>query len=455
MFTKVLVANRGEIAVRIIRSLQELGIQTVAIYSTADRDSLHVQLADEAVCVGPAQPQESYLNMQNIIAAAVGVGAQAIHPGYGFLAENAEFANLCTQCGLTFIGPRATTIDLMGNKEHARQEMRQNGIPVVPGSKGRITTLGVAQQAASELGYPIMLKAIAGGGGKGIRRVESEQELERVFTRAQKEALLSFGDQGMYLEKILTGVRHIEVQVFADHQGNQVYFPERDCSVQRNKQKLVEESPAPGLTSAERKYLGRLALRVMDVIAYTNTGTIEFLMDQDHHFYFIEMNTRLQVEHTVTEMITGIDLVKEQVRVAAGLPLSFTQDDIQAHGHAIECRINAEDPTHDFRPAAGQVTMVHLPAGNLGVRIDTALYPGDVVTPFYDSLIAKVIAQGSDREEARAKAQRLVNELVVRGVTTNQALQQAILADPLFVGGQATITTLEKEILPAWKGTDM
>lgn len=455
MFTKVLVANRGEIAVRIIRSLQELGIQTVAIYSTADRDGLHVQLADEAVCVGPAQPQESYLNMQNIIAAAVGVGAQAIHPGYGFLAENAEFANLCTQCGLTFIGPRATTIDLMGNKEHARQEMRQNGIPVVPGSKGRITTLGVAQQAASELGYPIMLKAIAGGGGKGIRRVESEQELERVFTRAQKEALLSFRDQGMYLEKILTGVRHIEVQVFADHQGNQVYFPERDCSVQRNKQKLVEESPAPGLTSAERKYLGQLALRVMDVIAYTNTGTIEFLMDQDHHFYFIEMNTRLQVEHTVTEMITGIDLVKEQVRVAAGLPLSFTQDDIQAHGHAIECRINAEDPTHDFRPATGQVTMVHLPAGNLGVRIDTALYPGDVVTPFYDSLIAKVIAQGSDREEARAKAQRLVNELVVRGVTTNQALQQAILADPLFVGGQATITTLEKEILPAWKGTDM
>lgn len=455
MFTKVLVANRGEIAVRIIRSLQELGIQTVAIYSTADRDGLHIQLADEAVCVGPAQPQESYLNMQNIIAAAVGVGAQAIHPGYGFLAENAEFANLCTQCGLTFIGPRATTIDLMGNKEHARQEMRQNGIPVVPGSKGRITTLGVAQQAASELGYPIMLKAIAGGGGKGIRRVESEQELERVFTRAQKEALLSFRDQGMYLEKILTGVRHIEVQVFADHQGNQVYFPERDCSVQRNKQKLVEESPAPGLTSAERKYLGQLALRVMDVIAYTNTGTIEFLMDQDHHFYFIEMNTRLQVEHTVTEMITGIDLVKEQVRVAAGLPLSFTQDDIQAHGHAIECRINAEDPTHDFRPATGQVTMVHLPAGNLGVRIDTALYPGDVVTPFYDSLIAKVIAQGSDREEARAKAQRLVNELVVRGVTTNQALQQAILADPLFVGGQATITTLEKEILPAWKGTDM
>ncbi|MCH3922877.1 acetyl-CoA carboxylase biotin carboxylase subunit [Limosilactobacillus sp.] len=452
MFTKVLVANRGEIAVRIIRSLRELGIKSVAIYSTADRESLHVQLADEAVCVGGARAQDSYLNMQNILAAAVGTGAQAIHPGFGFLSENSEFAEMCQACGITFIGPHARTIDLMGNKEHARQQMQRLGVPVIPGSDGYIDNVTDAVAVAEEIGYPVLIKAAAGGGGKGIRRVENKKQMRTAFSEAQSEARLAFGDDRMYLEKIMEGVKHIEVQIFRDGFGHSVYFPERDCSLQINKQKVLEESPCVLIGEDERAELGRLALRVADGIDYLNTGTIEFLMDADHHFYFMEMNTRIQVEHTVTEMVTGIDLVKAQVKVAAGEPLPFSQADIQLRGVAIECRINAEDPARDFMPSTGQVKFLYLPVGNLGMRIDTALYQGATVTPFYDSMIAKVIALGHDRQEAIEKIKRLMAETVIAGIHTNQDFQQEILNDAGFVSGKFTTAYLEKSFLPRQKG---
>lgn len=452
MFSKVLVANRGEIAVRIIRSLRELGIKSVAIYSTADREALHVQLADEAVCVGTARPQDSYLNMQNVLAAAIGTGAQAIHPGFGFLSENAEFAEMCAECGITFIGPHAKTIDLMGNKEHAREQMRKSGVPVIPGSEGYIRDYQAAEKVTSKIGYPVLLKAAAGGGGKGIRRVNGPEQMERAFNEAQSEARLSFNDDRMYLEKIMENVKHIEVQVFQDQFGNAVYFPERDCSLQRNKQKVLEESPCSLISGEQRKKLGQIALKAVNAIDYLNTGTLEFLMDKQHHFYFMEMNTRIQVEHTVTEMVTGIDLVKAQVKVAAGEKLPFKQDDIKLDGVAIECRINAEDPTHNFMPSTGKVNYLYLPVGNLGMRIDTALYPGAVVTPFYDSMIAKVIAHGHTRQEAIEKLKRLLNEMVIMGVRTNQNFHLAILSDPEFHKGDFTTAYLENSFLPRWKG---
>lgn len=452
MFTKVLVANRGEIAVRIIRSLRELGIKSVAIYSTADRESLHVQLADEAVCVGGARAQDSYLNVKNILAAAVGTGAQAIHPGFGFLSENAEFAQMCAEVGITFIGPQATVIDLMGNKEHAREQMKKAGVPVIPGSDGYITEPLEATRVAEQIGYPVLLKAAAGGGGKGIRRIENRQEIASAFVEAQQEAKAAFGDGRMYLEKIMEDVKHIEVQVFRDNFGHSVYFPERDCSLQRNKQKVIEESPCVLITEEQRKELGEIALRAIEKIDYHNTGTIEFLMDQDHHFYFMEMNTRIQVEHTVTEMVTGIDLVKAQVLVAANEPLPFEQKDIQIRGHAIECRINAEDPQRNFMPMTGTVNYLYLPVGNLGMRIDTALYPGAKITPFYDSMVAKVIALGHDRTEAIEKLKRLLNEMVIMGVKTNQQFHLAILNDPTFVKADFSTTYLENNFLPKWKG---
>lgn len=452
MFSKVLVANRGEIAVRIIRSLRELGIKSVAIYSTADRDSLHVQLADQAVCVGTQRPQDSYLNMNNILAAAIGTGAEAIHPGFGFLSENAEFAEMCEDLGIKFIGPRPETIDQMGNKEHAREQMIKGHVPVIPGSDGYVQTVEDAKQVADQIGYPVLLKAASGGGGKGIRRIESAQELARSFNEAQSEARVSFNDDRMYLEKIMENVKHIEVQVFRDDFGNAVYFPERDCSLQRNKQKVIEESPCPLITPEQRQELGEIALRAIETIDYRNTGTLEFLMDQAHHFYFMEMNTRIQVEHTVTEMVTGIDIVKAQVTVAAGEPLPFAQDDIQLNGHAIECRINAEDPQKNFMPSTGEVSYLYLPVGNLGMRIDTALYPGSVVPPFYDSMIAKVIALGNDRSEAIEKLKRLINEMVIMGITTNQKFHLAILNDPEFIAGTFTTNYLEQEFLPRWKG---
>lgn len=451
MFTKVLVANRGEIAVRIIRSLHELGIKSVAIYSTVDRESLHVQLADEAVCVGGPRPQDSYLNMQNILAAAVGTGVQAIHPGFGFLSENSQFAEMCQECGITFIGPQAQTIDLMGNKEHARQQMKKIGVPVIPGSDSYINNVNEAIEVADRIGYPVLIKAAAGGGGKGIRRVTDAQEMKAAFHEAQSEARLSFDNDQMYIEKIMENVKHIEMQIFRDRFGHSVYFPERDCSLQINKQKVLEESPCKLITPTERKELGQIALRAVNGIDYLNTGTLEFLMDQDHHFYFMEMNTRIQVEHTVTEMVTGIDIVKAQVRVAAGAPLPFDQSDIQLQGAAIECRINAEDAEHGFIPSTGQVKYLYLPVGNLGMRIDTALYQGATVTPFYDSMIAKVIALGHNREEAIEKIKRLLNEIVIVGINTNQTFQQALLTDPTFISGQFSTAYLEKQFLPLWK----
>ena len=451
MFSKVLVANRGEIAVRIIRSLRELGIKSVAIYSTADRESLHVQLADEAVCVGTARPQDSYLNIKNILAAAVGTGAQAIHPGFGFLSENAEFAEMCEECGITFIGPRAATIDMMGNKEHAREQMKRSGVPVIPGSDGYIRTYQDADRLAAEIGYPVLLKAAAGGGGKGIRRVNSANQMSQAFSDAQAEARLSFNDDRMYLEKIMTDVKHIEVQVFRDSQGHAVYFPERDCSLQRSRQKVLEESPCSLVTADERRHLGQLAIKAVNAIDYVNTGTLEFLMDKQHHFYFMEMNTRIQVEHTVTEMVTGIDLVKAQLKVAAGEPLPFKQEDVQLRGVAIECRINAEDPARNFMPSTGKVKYLYLPVGNLGMRIDTALYPGTQVTPFYDSMIAKVIAYGHNREEAVQKLKRLLNEMVIVGIQTNQNFHLAILNNPQFLSGRFTTAYLERSFLPRWR----
>ena len=451
MFSKVLVANRGEIAVRIIRSLKELGLKSVAIYSTVDRESLHVQLADEAVCVGTARPQDSYLNMKNILAAAIGTGAEAIHPGFGFLSENSQFVEMCEAVGITFIGPNSEIIDLMGNKANAREQMQKSGVPVIPGSEGFIETVEEAKKVANKVGYPVLLKAAAGGGGKGIRKVNDDNELTSLFEEAKREAQVSFGDKRMYLEKIMTNVKHIEVQIFRDKQGNVVYFPERDCSVQRNKQKMIEESPCLLITEEQRKELGNIAIKAANAINYVNTGTIEFLMDSQHNFYFMEMNTRIQVEHTVTEMVTGIDLVKAQVKVASGENLPFNQNDIQINGSAIECRINAEDPSKNFMPQVGKVRYLYFPVGNLGMRIDSDLYAGWEITPFYDSMIAKVISLGQDRHEAIEKVKRLLSEMLITGVKTNQSFYLDILKDKNFLDGKVTTEYLEQNFLPKWK----
>ena len=445
------MANRGEIAVRIIRSLKELGIKSVAIYSTVDRESLHVQLADEAVCVGTARPQDSYLNMKNILAAAIGTGAEAIHPGFGFLSENSQFVEMCEAVGITFIGPNSEIIDLMGNKANAREQMQKSGVPVIPGSEGFIETVEEAKKGANKVGYPVLLKAAAGGGGKGIRKVNDDNELTSLFEEAKREAQVSFGDKRMYLEKIMTNVKHIEVQIFRDKQGNVVYFPERDCSVQRNKQKMIEESPCLLITEEQRKELGNIAIKAANAINYVNTGTIEFLMDSQHNFYFMEMNTRIQVEHTVTEMVTGIDLVKAQVKVASGENLPFNQNDIQINGSAIECRINAEDPSKNFMPQVGKVRYLYFPVGNLGMRIDSDLYAGWEITPFYDSMIAKVISLGQDRHEAIEKVKRLLSEMLITGVKTNQSFYLDILKDKNFLDGKVTTEYLEQNFLPKWK----
>lgn len=450
MFKKVLVANRGEIAVRIIRTLKEMGIGSVAIYSTADKDSLHVQIADEAICVGGPKPKDSYLNMKNILSAALLSGSEAIHPGYGFLAENSLFAEMIGEVGIKWIGPRPETIDLMGNKANAREEMRRAGVPVIPGSEGFIRNFSEAKEVADRIGYPLLLKAAAGGGGKGMRFVYGEDELSDKFDDAQNEARASFGDDHMYIEKVMEHVRHIEMQLLRDENGHVIYLPERNCSLQRNNQKVIEESPATGMTPEMRAHLGDISTRAAQAIKYVNTGTIEFLQDREGKFYFMEMNTRIQVEHPVSEMVTGLDLVELQVLVADGQDIPVTQDEIEVQGHSIEVRLTSEQPEKNFAPSAGKVDFVFLPTGGPGVRIDSALFNGDKVQPFYDSMIGKLIVHADDRKQAMAKIRRIVDETVIRGVETSRSFQKALLQDPQVERGEFDTRYLESEFLPRW-----
>ncbi|WP_459525083.1 acetyl-CoA carboxylase biotin carboxylase subunit [Leuconostoc lactis] len=450
MFKKVLVANRGEIAVRIIRTLKEMGIGSVAIYSTADKDSLHVQIADEAIAVGGPKPKDSYLNMKNILSAALLSGAEAIHPGYGFLAENALFAEMVGEVGIQWIGPRPETIELMGNKANAREEMRRAGVPVIPGSEGFIRNFDEAKAVADRIGYPLLLKAAAGGGGKGMRFVYGEDELSDKFDDAQNEARAAFGDDHMYIEKVMERVRHIEMQLLRDQNGHVIYLPERNCSLQRNNQKVLEESPATGVTPAMRAELGDIVTRAAQALGYVNTGTIEFLQDHEGAFYFMEMNTRIQVEHPVSEMVTGLDLIQLQIAIAAGEDLPVTQDDVQVQGHSIEVRLTAEQPEKHFAPSAGTVDFVFLPTGGPGIRIDSALFNGDKIQPFYDSMIGKLIVHGADRTQAMAKIRRIIDETVIRGVETSRPFQQALLADPQVQRGEFDTRYLESDFLPRW-----
>lgn len=442
MFKKVLVANRGEIAVRIIRACRELGIATVAIYSEADREALHVTLADEAYCVGPAISRDSYLNMTNIMSAATLLEVDAIHPGYGFLAENAAFAELCASCNITFIGPSPEAIVKMGDKTTARETMMESGVPVVPGTEGVIKEINEALETAKKIGFPVIVKATAGGGGKGMRVVHSEEELVNAVNLAQKEAEANFGNPGVYLEKFLVEPRHIEIQVLADNHGNVIHLGERDCSIQRRYQKLIEEAPSPAISSEIREKMGQAAIAAAKSVNYSGAGTIEFLFDRDQNFYFMEMNTRIQVEHPVTELITGVDLVKEQILVAAGHPLSVTQEDIQINGWAIECRVNAERPEKNFIPSPGTIEF-YLPPGGTGVRVDSACYPGYTITPYYDSMVAKLIVWGKDRNEAVARMSRALTEFAIQGVHTTIPFHIKMMSQPNFVEGDFHIQFLE------------
>lgn len=428
MFKKVLIANRGEIAVRIIRACRELGVRTVAVFSEADRDALHVKIADEAICIGPAATSESYLNIKMILAACELTGAEAVHPGFGFLSENAGFARMCQKCGVTFIGPSPEAMMLMGDKATAKQTMREANVPVVPGSDGLIGSLEEAAEIAGRVGYPVMIKASAGGGGRGIRKVERPEDLEDAILTAKREAKSFFGDDGVYLEKFIVDPRHVEIQLLADGYGNVVHLGERDCSLQRRNQKMVEECPCPILTPELRERMGSAAVRAAKACGYTNAGTVEFLLS-GKDFYFMEMNTRIQVEHPVTELVTGIDLVKMQLRIASGEPLPFSQEDIRMQGYAIECRINAENPAVGFRPSPGVIRGLHMPGGP-GIRIDTAVYPGYEITPYYDSMIAKLIAYAPTREEALMKMKWALAEFLVEGVDTNIDFQLKLLRDP-------------------------
>ncbi|MEG2938456.1 MAG: acetyl-CoA carboxylase biotin carboxylase subunit [Vagococcus sp.] len=450
MFNKVLIANRGEIAVRIIRGCRELGIKTVAIFSEADRDALHVEMADEAICIGPAKATDSYLNMHSVLSAAIVSGAEAIHPGFGFLAENSMFAEMCEECQIKFIGPMPKTIDSMGNKINARKLMIEARVPVIPGSEGEISTLKEAKTIADEVGYPIMLKAAAGGGGKGIRKVLEESELEKQFQSAQQEALAAFGNGQMYIEKVIYPARHIEVQILGDHYGNIIHLGERDCSLQRSNQKVLEEAPAFGLSNELREMMGEAALKAAQAVNYENAGTIEFLVDLDNNFYFMEMNTRIQVEHPVTEMVTGVDIVKWQLKIAAGEKLTLKQKDITLTGHAIECRINAENPSFNFAPSPGTVNNLLLPSGGIGLRVDSAMYNGYSIPPFYDSMIAKVIVHGENRMEALAKMQRALSELVTDGLVTNQDFQLDLITHQQIIDGKYDTSFLQETFLPEW-----
>jgi len=435
MIEKVLVANRGEIAVRIIRACREMGIETVAVYSTADEEALHVQLADEAVCIGSPLPKNSYLNIENIISAAILTGCDALHPGFGFLSENAKFADICTNCGIKFIGPDADMIAMMGDKAKAREMMIAAGVPVVPGSEGKIEHVEDASHLAQEMGYPVILKASAGGGGRGMRIVRKASELKEAFNAASSEALSAFGDGSMYLERYIENPRHIEFQILGDHFGNVIHLGERDCSLQRRHQKVMEEAPSPFLNKALREEMGKIAIKAAKSVGYENAGTIEFIVDRKGTFYFIEMNTRIQVEHPITEMVTGVDLIKEQIKIASGMPLSLTQNKVQIKGHAIECRINAENPELGFRPSAGTINELYLPGGR-GVRVDSALYEGYRVPPQYDSMLAKIITYGETREEAIAIMKRALGEVSIEGIETNIYFEYQLLNHPDFVEGK-------------------
>jgi len=442
VFSKVLIANRGEIAVRIIRACRELGVRTVAVFSQADADALHVQLADEAVCIGPPQAGQSYLKVARIISAAEITGAEAIHPGYGFLAENPQFAEVCEGCGIRFIGPPTASIQMMGDKAAARRAAAAHGVPVLPGSQHPVRDLEEAKRVARDIGYPVIIKASAGGGGKGMRVVTAPEGLESALAMAAAEAAAAFGDAAVYLERFLPDPRHVEIQILVDDNGHGIHLGERDCSIQRRHQKLLEEAPSPALTDSTRQAMGRAALSVAQAAGYRNAGTVEFLLDERGDFFFMEMNTRIQVEHPVTEMVTGLDLVKAQLRIAAGEPLPITQADVRLSGHSIECRINAEDPDR-FLPSPGRLTNFR-PPGGPGVRVDSHAYIGYVIPPFYDSLLAKLIVHGQDREEAIARMQRVLDEVVVQGVQTTIPFHQKVLRHPDFLAGRTSTRFLER-----------
>lgn len=445
MFEKILIANRGEIAVRIIRACREMGIKTVAVYSEADRDSLHTLLADEAICIGPAPSTQSYLNMERILAATVAMKAEAIHPGFGFLSENARFAELCEKCSIAFIGPSAEIINRMGNKSEARKTMMEAGVPVVPGGKEPVRHVDEALKLAKEIGFPVMIKASSGGGGKGMRVSYGEEDFAANFQNAQMESIKGFSDDTMYLERYVEKPRHIEFQIMADKFGNVVHLGERDCSIQRRHQKVLEESPSVAISEELRRQMGETAVRAARAVGYENAGTIEFLLDKNKNFYFMEMNTRIQVEHPVTEMVSGLDLIKEQIRVAAGEPLSVSQKDVKIQGHAIECRINAENPAKHFMPCPGLITNVHFPGGN-GVRVDTHIYKDYRVPANYDSMLMKLIVHGRDRKETIAKMRSALGELVIEGIDTNLDFQYEILSNYVYEDGQAVDT----DFIPAY-----
>ena len=443
MFNKILIANRGEIAVRIIRACREMGIQTVAVYSEADKDCLHTLLADEAICIGPAVSGQSYLNMERILAATVAMKADAIHPGFGFLSENAKFAKLCAECNITFIGPSAEIISKMGNKSEARKTMMEAGVPVVPGSKEPVHTAQDGLEMAKTIGFPVMIKASSGGGGKGMRISRSAEDFTELFNAAQMESVKGFSDDTMYIEKYIEKPRHVEFQIMADKHGSVVHLGERDCSIQRRHQKVLEEAPCDVISPELRRRMGDTAVRAAKAVGYENAGTIEFLLDKDRNFYFMEMNTRIQVEHPVTEMVTRMDLIKEQIRVAAGEPLSVTQEDVTIKGHAIECRINAENPSKNFMPCPGLITNVHIPGGN-GVRVDTHIYSDYKVPANYDSMLMKLIVYDKDRESAIAKMRSALGEVVIEGIETNINFQYEILENDAFQEGDTDTSFIEK-----------
>jgi acetyl-CoA carboxylase biotin carboxylase subunit len=444
MFKKILIANRGEIAVRIIRACREMGIETVAVYSEIDREALHTQMADEAICIGPARARDSYLNMQNIISATVLSGAEAIHPGFGFLSENSEFADMCRDCNITFIGPDPESMEKMGNKSRAREIMMGAGVPIVPGSEGAVPSADEGLKLAEQIGYPVMIKASAGGGGRGIRIVRGSDEFVKAFETARAEAKGAFGDDTMYIEKFVENPRHIEFQILADSYGNTIYLGERDCSIQRRNQKVLEEAPSPLMSEELRREMGEVAVKAAKAVNYKSAGTIEFLVDKHGNYYFMEMNTRIQVEHPITEMITGVDLIKEQINIAAGKKLTITQDNVEIKGHAIECRINAENPDMGFRPSPGKIERLHVPGG-LGVRLDSAVYQGYTIPPTYDSMVAKLIVYGKDREEAISKMRRALGEFVIEGVDTNIEFQFKIINNKSFVEGNFDTGFIGKE----------